>query len=331
MIVNLIKPSGTAYNITAACEKVTWSGATSAPCRQASFDYLNAPYDPALKLPAVATGDFVSLVDEVEDEVFYGEIFGAEKSSQMGTKTFTAYDFMKNLLESKGQYNFKNVTPEAIAAQVCADAQIPIRYLYPTGVNIASMLCDKMNLHDIIMAGYTKAFLMTGKKYFPMIYKRGFAVYHKKWGVEGFELSDKTNIYESNITETVTDLKNVIKVYDAAGNQLGEQRIDESVKKYGVFQDIYTVEDGVDPSIASYNMLNVFPKQTIKVSAIGDINCISNYSVVLKDGATGISGRYWITSDNHVWEKGKHTMDLELTFNNLMITAESSKEKEATT
>lgn len=329
MIINLIKPSGGTYNITAACAKTTWSGATSSPCRQASIDYLQAPYDASLRLPAVQTGDFISIVDDMEGEVFFGEIYGAEKSSQLGTITFTAYDFMKNLLESKGSYNFKNVTPEAIAAQVCADAQIPVRYLYPTGVNIASMLCDKMNLHDIIMAGYTKAFLMTGNKYFPMIYKRGFAVYHKKWHVDGFELSDKTNIYESDITETVTDLKNVIKVYDATGNQLGEQRIDESVKKYGVFQDVYTVEEGIDPSIASYNMLNVSPKQTIKVSAIGDINCMSNYSVMLKDGATGISGRYWITSDTHIWENGKHTMDLELTFNNLMSMAESSKEKEA--
>lgn len=329
MIINLIKPSGGTYNITAACAKTTWSGATSSPCRQASIDYLQAPYDASLRLPAVQTGDFISIVDDMEGEVFFGEIYGAEKSSQLGTITFTAYDFMKNLLESKGSYNFKNVTPEAIATQVCADAQIPVRYLYPTGVNIASMLCDKMNLHDIIMAGYTKAFLMTGNKYFPMIYKRGFAVYHKKWHVDGFELSDKTNIYESDITETVTDLKNVIKVYDATGNQLGEQRIDESVKKYGVFQDVYTVEEGIDPSIASYNMLNVSPKQTIKVSAIGDINCMSNYSVMLKDGATGISGRYWITSDTHIWENGKHTMDLELTFNNLMSMAESSKEKES--
>ncbi len=327
MIVNLIKSSGTKYNITNACTRITWGGASSAPCRHASFDYLNAPYDTSLNIPTVASGDWISLNDETEGEVFYGEIYGVEKSSQIGTVTFTAYDFMKNLLESKGQYNFKNVTPEAVAAQVCADAQVPVRFLYPTGFNIASMLCDNMSLHDIIMAGYTKAYLATGKKFFPMIYKRGFSVYHAKWGVSNFQLSDKTNIYESNITETVENLKNVIKIYDAAGNQLGEHRIQESIQKYGVFQDIYTQEEGVDAATAAYNMLHVTPEQTIKVSAIGDINCLSNYSVEVRDGATGLYGRYWITSDEHVWENGNHKMDLELTFEAFMAKVDSTQEQ----
>ena len=42
---------------------------------------------------------------------------------------------MKCLLESTGKYNFKNVTPEAEAAQVCADVQMPVGELAATGIN----------------------------------------------------------------------------------------------------------------------------------------------------------------------------------------------------
>jgi len=328
MIVNLYKSSGQSFNITNACSRVTWSGSASASCRQASFDYLNAPYDTSLNIPMVATGDFLGLVDDQEGEVFFGEIFGVERSSQIGTVTFTAYDMMKNLLESKGQYYFKNVTPEAVAAQVCADAQVPVRFLYPTNFNITAMICDGMSLHDIIMAAYTKAHLATGKKFFPMIYKRGFSVYHSKWGVANFDLSDKTNIYESNISESVQNLKNVIKIYDDKGIQLGEHRIQESVQKYGVFQDVYKQEENVDAAIAAYNMLHLNPEQTIRISAIGDINCLSCYSVNVSDGATGLYGRYWISSDEHIWENGNHKMNLELTFEAFMAKVDAPEKEE---
>lgn len=329
MRVLLTKPeAGIAYDITSACAKVTWSGSASSPCRQATFDYLNAPYDNVLKIPTVSTGDFVSLVDDTAGEIFYGEIFGVERSSQIGTITYTAVDMMKNLLESKGQYVFRNVTPEAVAAQVCADAQIPTRFLYPTGVNIKTLICDDMSLHDVIMAAYTKAHKITGKKFFPMIYKRGFSVYRTKWYVDGMTLSEDTNIFSSSITESVDKLVNVVKVYDKKGVQIGEQRIDESVKKYGVFQDNYTVEDGIDPSIASYHMLNVKPSQSIKISAIGDTNCISCYYVPVHDSATGLDGKYWISSDSHTWENGNHKMDLELQFEAIMSEVKAEEEKE---
>ena len=88
-----------------------------------------------MKLPEVETGDFVSLTDDREGEVFYGQISGIERSSQTGSITFSAMDMMKNLLESADQKNFKNITAEAIATDLrgCTDTDpIPVsdRYQY---------------------------------------------------------------------------------------------------------------------------------------------------------------------------------------------------------
>lgn len=328
MVIKLIKDTGTIYDISNACAKVSWKGSASEASRSVDFDYINAPYDKSVNLPSIATGDYISLEDSKEGEIFFGQIFGVEKSSQTGTITFTAYDMMKHLLESTGQYNFKNLTAEAIASRVCADIQVPIRHLHPTGVNIASMICDKMKMYDIVMAAYTKAHKITGDKYFAMIYKRGLGVYKTEWAVKGFTLSENSNIFASSISERMEDIKNKVLIFDDKGKQIGEVKDDGSIKKFGIFQEIYSKEEGIDPTTGAKNLLKIKPTQEIKISAIGDINCLSCYFVEVKDTATGLSGKYWISSDSHTFENGTHKMELELKFDSLMDTKDIKEEAE---
>lgn len=328
MKINLIKDTGVIYNITNAVSRIVWKGSASEAARSVDFDYINAPYDNTVNLPSISTGDYISLEDVKEGEIFFGQIFGIEKSSQTGTITFTAYDMMKHLLESTGQYNFKNLTAEAIVAQVCADIQVPIRHLHPTGVNISSMICDKMKMYDIVMAAYTKAHHITGDKYFAVIYKRGLGVYKTEWAVKGFTLSENSNIFASSISESMDEIKNKILIFDDKGKQIGEVKDDESLKKFGVFQEIYSKEEGVDPTTGANNLLKIKPSQSIKISALGDINCLSCYFVEVKDTATGLSGKYWISSDTHTFENGTYKMELELKFDSLMDTKDVKDEAE---
>lgn len=328
MKINLIKDTGVIYSITNAVSRIVWKGSASEAARSVDFDYINAPYDNTVNLPGISTGDYISLEDSKEGEIFFGQIFGIEKSSQTGTISFTAYDMMKHLLESTGQYNFKNLTAEAIVVQVCADIQVPIRHLHPTGVNISSMICDKMKMYDIVMAAYTKAHHITGDKYFAMIYKRGLGVYKTEWAVKGFTLSENSNIFASSISESMDEIKNKILIFDDKGKQIGEVKDDESLKKFGVFQEIYSKEDGVDPTTGANNLLKIKPSQSIKISALGDINCLSCYFVEVKDTATGLSGKYWISSDTHTFENGTYKMELELRFDSLMDTKDAKDEAE---
>lgn len=327
MRLQLIKAGGGQYDITNAVTKIEWSGSASQASRQLSVDYLNAPFD-NFHLPQMSTGDVLSFAPS-DEEVFYGQLFGSEKSAAVGTITFTAMDAMKNLLESSGQYNFKNLPPETIAQMVCDDAQFPVRYLYPTGVNIASMICDDMTLYDIIMAAYTKAHRITGDKYFPMIYKRGLGIYKTEWIVSGFVLDDYSNLMEATIQETMDNIVNKVKIYDDKGAQIGEVEDASSLSLFGTFQKIYKQEEGVDPTTAAKNLLATAPTQTIKVKSIGDVNCLSCYFVRVHDMTTGLSGKYWISSDKHTWENGSYTMELELTFDSIMGEVDAPTEEEA--
>lgn len=326
MKVMLIKQNGSRYDITNAVTKAELSGSASSAARQLTIGYVNAPND-RFDLPAIATGDAVAFTGDSGKELFFGQFFGSEKSTSIGAIDFTAYDMMKNLLESEMSYNFKNVTPEAAAEQVCAECGVPVTELYKTGVNIASMLCDKMTPYDIIMAAYTKAHRITGDKYFAMIYRRGLGIYKSEWIVKGLTLSDD-NITAASIRESMDGIVNRVKILDEKGKQIGEAADAASMGLYGTFQKIYTQEEGVDAQTAARNMLTVTPAQTLSVSAIGCEDCLSCYYVMVTDKATGLSGRYWISSDKHTWENGQYTMELELEFDALMSEVEANGDEE---
>lgn len=327
MILTLIKPNqNVSYDLSDAIESASWSGNVMSAGRSLKFAVLNNPYDENLRIPAISTGNYVAFQGSSK-ELFYGQIFAIERSSEIGTITYTAYDMMKNLLESNGRYNFKNQTPEAIAAQVLGDIEVPYNHLEPTGINIKSMICDSTSYYDIILGAYTQAFRMTGKRYLPMIWQREFGVWPAIYTVGNFTLSDDLNITSASISESMDGIKNVIRIYDDKGKQVGEVSDDPSTYLFGIFADVYEVEKGVDPTTAAKNMLKTTPTQNISVSAIGDSNCLSGYSVVVKDAATGLSGKYWIKSDKHTWQGGVYTMDLELSFEQLMDEKDIETEK----
>lgn len=327
MILTLIKPNqNVSYDLSDAIESASWSGNVMSAGRSLEFAVLNNPYDENLRIPAISTGNYVAFQGSSK-ELFYGQIFAIERSSEIGTITYTAYDMMKNLLESNGRYNFKNQTPEAIAAQVLGDIEVPYNHLEPTGINIKSMICDSTSYYDIILGAYTQAFRMTGKRYLPMIWQREFGVWPAIYTVGNFTLSDDLNITSASISESMDGIKNVIRIYDDKGKQVGEVSDDPSTYLFGIFADVYEVEKGVDPTTAAKNMLKTTPMQNISVSAIGDSNCLSGYSVVVKDAATGLSGKYWIKSDKHTWQGGVYTMDLELSFEQLMDEKDIETEK----
>lgn len=315
------------YDISEVIESVSWSGSVLSAARSVEFAILNDPYDPGLQLPDICTGDYISLSVDT-GELFFGQIFGIERSTAIGTITYTAYDMMKNLLESNGRYNFKNVTPEAIATQVLSDIEVPYNHLEPTGVNIKSMICDSVSYYDIIMGAYTQAYRMTGNRYLPMIWQREFGVWPAVYTVGNFTLSDDSNITAASLSENMDDIKNVIKIYDDKGNQVGEVADEPSTYTFGIFTDIYDVEKGVDPTTGAKSKLKVTPTQTISITAVGDLNCLSGYSVMVKDAATGLSGKYWIKSDKHTWKNGTYMMELDLSFEQLMDEKEIETEKE---
>ena len=326
MTLYLIKKKAT-YDITQAVTKYTWSGSLDQASRALDFSLVNAPLDKNLSgIPMVAMGDFVKLKDG-SNTVFYGMVYTSEKTSAIGDVTYTCYDLLYHLTKSSWSKSFKDTTAEAIAKVCCKEVGIPVGSLATTKIKLAKLLIDSETLYDTILKAYNKASLANGKKYHIRMNGKKLDVKEKGYIVGKVMLTDATNLTQTSVKESATDIINRVKIYDDKGNQTGVVANSKSVSKYGVFQAVYKKQDGVDSKKAAKEGFKE-PTQEITLEAIGNIACMSGYAVYIKDEATGLIGKYWIMDDQHTFENGVHTMSLTLSFKNLMSTSEITYSEE---
>ena len=87
----------------------------------------------------------------------------------------------------------------------------------------------------------------------------------------------------------------------------------KSINKYGIYKSTYTKEKKV-------NVKTKFEGVTkeANVSAVGDIRVVAGYSLTIKDKATGLTGKFYITSYNYTFENGTHIMRFDLVWKNVM-------------
>ncbi len=315
-------------DITQAISSVSWSGSVSQAARTAEIAVINAPNDKNVKNLKlnIGAGEVIKLY-EGGNLIFFGEIQSARKTSETGIVTYTCYDLLNHLLKSTGVYNFSDTTAERITKKICADLEIKTGSIVETKATIKKMIIDGDTFYDIIMKSYTKAAKQTGKKYICRMDGPKLSVEVKGTKVKNFVLAEGHNITNAEYEETIENMVNVVKIYDEKGAQVGEVRKDKWVEKYGIYQQIYKKEKGINEQTAAKNMLQGIEKRVTLEGINGDLKCIAGNGVEVYDKETGLNGLFWIDSDTHTWENGIHLMNLELNFKNVMDRKEYEETK----
>lgn len=313
------KKDGSEKNITNVVGSTTWGGSVEQAAREVTITVLNAPNDSnitKLKLN-IAPGDILKLY-EGDTLIFYGEVQTSEKRDEIGTVSYKARDLLDHLLRINHKQKFKNKTAEAITKELCKKYGITTGSIAATKKVIKKLIIDDSSLYDIIMTAYTKASKSTGKKYMAYMSGKKLCVKVKGTTVSNYELDEYKNLSEASYEETIENMVDQVKIYNDKGKQVGVVKNAAHIKRYGIYQSIYTKEKGVNAQTAAKNMLNGIEKK-VNVSTIdGNIKCISGNAVKVTDAATGLKGIFWIQNDSHTWEGGRHTMSLELSFKNIM-------------
>lgn len=305
-------------DITVIVASVTWAGSTEQAARVAELSIIDAPDDSNIvKMNIkIALGDVIELREQ-GTLLFYGIVQTKEKTGQNGTAAYSCMDLLCHLLRSTGVYNFKDTTPERITRQVCADFQIPVGTLEETKVTIKKMIVDGESIYDIIVRAYKKASKQTGKKYICRMSGKTLTVEERGKAAATLLLEEGNNISDIHHQETLENMVNLVKIYNAKGKQIGEVKKDDWIKNYGIFQQIYKKEKGVNETIAANHLLNGI-KKTLTLNAInGNVESIAGKAIKLKDKTLKLEGLFWIIADSHTWENGIHTMNLELKFRNM--------------
>lgn len=315
-------------DITEVVSSVSWSGSVTQAARTAEITILNAPEDinvNNLNLN-VGAGDTIKLYEN-EENIFLGEVQTAEKLSAYGTVTYSCTDLLAHLLRSTEMYNFANTTAEDITRKVCADFAIETGEIAASKALIKKLIIDGSTIYDTIMQAYTKASKQTGELYICRMNGTKLSVEVKGTVVQNFVLAEGCNITNTTYQETIENMVNAVKIYDDAGRQIGEVKNDDWIQRYGIYQQIYKKENGINEVIAATNMFVGIEKKVTLDGIDGNLKCIAGNAVEVRDKATGLDGIFWIDSDTHTWENGIHTMNLELNFKNLMDEKESTEKE----
>jgi len=298
-------------DITNLATKFVWSGDYQQLARALEISVAVSPTDGLLPRVSVSLGNMAKLFDDDGSELFRGYVFSKDKTASGSEMTYKAYDGLIYLTKSKGTYNFKNITAEAITRKVAGDFGVSIGSLASTGIVISSLVEDAQAISDIIKAAYEKAGAQNGKSYLLQMSKGVLNVVEKGSTAVSYVLSESTNVTDSEYSENLEDMINRVKIYDSDGNYVKTVSNSTWVSNYGILQDIYTKEDGVDATTAANNMLKGITYSGT-VSGYGNINCVTGRKVTIKEPYTGISGSFYINTDTHTWENNQYTMELTL-------------------
>ncbi len=309
-------------DITDYISSINWGGSKSEVARKLELKVVNAPLDKNINPISTNLADPIYLFeDDRTTELFRGFITEREASSVTGVVTYVAYDLLFYTLKSTATYNFSGKTAETITTMVCNDMEIPVGSLAATGLS-QKLIVQNVNIYEIIMRAYTQAHQQNGVSYC-VIAKKGCLNVEKMGDIVcEIELTEDSNILSSNYKETLTNMVNKVKIYDGEGSPAGVVQNDADVKRYGIFQKVYTKEEGKDPTTTAKSMFNGVEKTFTLNNCINCNGAVTGAGAIVRDSSTGLSGIVWIDSDTHTWNNGVATMSLNVTLKQLMDTKE---------
>jgi hypothetical protein len=311
---------GTPTDITCFFSEVQWSGDKAQCARKLEITLAYSIFDKNQINTQIGPGTMVWLVDDGAGELFRGIVFNRELNSNQTLK-FTAYDFLIYILKSKASYNFVNMTPEAITAQICSDMKIETGDIANIGVNVNEIVQNK-GLYDIIMEAYSYASQSTGKQYLPTMSGTKLNIIEKGLNLIDFTADPSFNILNSVYSDNIENMINRVKIYGKKAEFTGivVENTDWQ-KSYGILQDSITQAKNKDAKTEAALMLKgVEDQATLQV--LGNVNVRTGCAIKTNIWYVSIMAQatWYVDADIHKWDlgKGTYTMQLTLHYQNLM-------------
>ncbi len=304
-----LKNKAAIIDVTNMISEIRWSGSMSEIARVLELEFLYPLHDYYTPKIYPNIGDTMYLYDDTGEELFRGKVFYNERLSEQGTIQITCYDDAIRLSKSKGTYNFKNKTAEAITRIVCNDLGISIGKLASTGIP-QKMLCSNMGMYEIIRSAYGGASNQNKKKYHITMKQGKLCVEEVGKEVLDYILKADSNILESTYSENAEGVVNKVKIYDD-DQYLGVVQNDELINLVGVFQEIYIKEEDKQAKTVASSMLQGVTKEAT-VTVKGNTSCLSGKAIKVEDSLTKIVGSFYIESDEHGWSNGQYNTIINL-------------------
>ena len=275
--------------------EITWSGSQEEVARKLELNFLFPLHDHYAPKVYPNIGEQLFLYDDNGSELFQGRVFYNERLGEQGTIQVTAYDDAIRLAKSKGAYNFKDKTAEAITQIICNDLGVEIGELAPTRIS-QKMLCNGEGMYEIIQKAYEGVSKQNKKKYSIEMRQGKLCVDEVGKEVLPHTITSSTKILESSYSENAEEVINRVKIYDEQDQYLGVVEDKEFIDLVGIFQDVYTKEQDKQARTVASNMLRGI-EQSMEITTLGNTSYASGKLVNIEDSSTKQMGLFFIVSD----------------------------------
>lgn len=306
----LLKNKSGKIDVTQMVADITWSGSESEIARKLELNFLYPLHDHYTPKIYPNIGDQMYLYDDNGNELFRGRVFYNERLSEQGTIQITCYDDAIRLTKSKGTYNFKGKTAEAITQIVCNDLGVEIGEVAQTGIP-QKILYNSVGMYEIIQKAYDGASKQNKKRYCIQMREGKLCVDEIGKEILPNVISSDTNILESSYSENAEEVINRVKIYDEKDKYIGVVENKELIELVGVFQDVYTKEKDKQARTVASNMIRGI-EQSIEITTLGNTSYTSGKLVNIEDSANKQLGLYFIVEDSHTWSRGQYKTNINI-------------------
>lgn len=310
-------------DISDLVSKVTIQGDYTQGARRLDCSYVASLLDSNIPIAQIQEFNYMYFYQD-NKLVFRGTIYEISKDSSNNLITFYAYDEGVRTLKAKATYNFVDKTVTEIVNIIVKEFNIPCESFIKSDIKVTKIFFGQ-TLYDIFMSIYTIVSQSTGKKYMLEWTTDGKMRIVEK-GIITLDVSfeEGYNLMSSSYTINLDNIVNRVAICDESYNYIKEVRDEETIKLYGIFQDIVKQTNGSDATEEAKAKLKGVEKKCT-LSGFGDYTCITGRGVKVKDTYTGLIGLFYIDADTHTWENGIYSIDLELNFKNIMNEMDKSE------
>jgi hypothetical protein len=233
----------------------------------------------------------------------------------------TAYDEAIYLTKSEETDKYIEMTASQIVQKICNDFGIPTGQIDDTGYIIPRLIMRDKTLWDIIVTALTITKDQTGRRYFIYASEGKINLLYRAEQVAKWILEDTTSIIDANYSQSIEEMKNQIKIVGQDENKqpvLAVVKDDGLVAQFGVLQMVQSADpqmkqDEINQMAEQLLLDHGKIKDEATIEAIGIDDIYAGKAVYIFERMTEIMGAYYVSTDEHTWENGKHTMSLTLT------------------
>ena len=302
--------------ITPFIETITLSGDTSKFNRTLTLKMI-ASEDGRKRAFKINEGDPIAFrYDNVLR--FVGIVFAYDISSD-GSLNITAYDSNVYFAKSNDSRLFINKKASDIIRTLATDFGVLIGDIADTGYVIPYLRLSNQTLYDMILKALTITRRQTNRRFF-VGNKGGKLTLTEGVSKTKYQFKDGENLISASYSRSIEETKTQVKVI---GGAKGKETVvvvkdAEKRKKYGVLQAIEEMDEKAKASQVKQRAQALLKEQSVvaeqlSVTVLGVPEVDVGTPVYIINSMTATNGGYYVTSVNHEYSAGQHTMALELT------------------